>query len=78
MSKFATKGFVVAMMGNGGTTPSASKNCGYVYKGGSFPTTKKDGSALENEDYVTASGNKSDFPFTIGKVTFDQPLQKAY
>lgn len=78
MSKFATKGFVVAMMGNGGSTPSASKNCGYVYKGGSFPTTKKDGSPLENEDYVTASGVKADFPFTIGTTTFQVPLQKAY
>ena len=63
--------------GSGGTVKK-DKNCGYVYKGGSFPTSKKDGSALENEDYVIASGNKDDFPFDIGSVTFEAPLQKAY
>ena len=79
MSKFATKGFVVAMMGSGGSTPSANKNCGYIYKTSTgFPTTRTDGSALQNEDYVIASGKTTDFPFTIGTVTFDAALQKAY
>ena len=50
--------------------PSTGLFLGYVSKGGSFPTTRSDGSALQNEDYVKPS-RSSEFPFEIDGITFE-------
>lgn len=71
---YATKGFVIGNMGSGG---SSSKGIfvGIVSKNGSFPTTRLDGTALQDEDYVKP--NASDCPFTIGTVTFTTAKDRA-
>lgn len=49
---------------------------GFVTNGGSFPTTRLDGSALQEEDYVRPVAT-STFPFTISGVTFNSARDKA-
>jgi len=49
---------------------------GTVTNGGSFPTTRKDGSPLQNDDYVKPLST-STFPFTIGTVTFENKFTQA-
>lgn len=61
----------------GGGTPQGIL-VGVVKKGdSSFPTKRPDGSPLENEDYVRPDSS-SEFPFTIGDITFNSSRDKAY
>lgn len=58
----------------GGGEPSIL--VGYVNQSSTLPTTRRDGSALVNGDYVLPEDNAS-FPFTIDGVTFPNRFSKA-
>ena len=54
-----------------------AQSLGYVTNGGTLPTTRKDGSALQEGDYVLPAPSSS-FPFTIGTTTFENKKTTAY
>lgn len=68
-----TIGLILALGGSG----TKGEFIGYVTKGGSFPTTKPDGSALKDFDYVHPD-EASEFPFTIDGVTFNTKNDLGY
>lgn len=49
---------------------------GVVDQNSTMPTSRPDGSALENEDYVKTKPNAT-FPFTINGITFENKFTKA-
>ena len=67
----ALKGYIDKKIGRG------AQSLGYVTNGGTLPTTRKDGSALQDGDYVLPHPSSS-FPFTIGTVTFANKKTTAF
>lgn len=59
----AAKGFVEEKVGKG------PQSLGYVRAGGTMPTTRKDGTALQEGDYCLPHPSSS-FPLVVGGVTF--------
>ena len=59
----AVKGFVDEKIGHG------PQSLGYVRAGGTMPTTRKDGTALQEGDYCLPHPSSS-FPLVVGGVTF--------
>lgn len=43
----------------------------------SLPTTRPSGAALVNGDYIKVDPEETDFPFTIGDLTFNNPKDQA-
>lgn len=61
---------------SGGGSGSTGVRVGIVTNGGTFPTSRLDGSPLQNGDYVAVS-NSSIFPFTIDSATFTSSRDKG-
>ena len=54
-----------------------SVSLGYVTNGGTLPLTRKDGTALQDGDYLLPHPSSS-FPFTVGTITFSNKKTTAY
>lgn len=67
----AAKGFVEEKVGKG------PQSLGYVRAGGTMPTTRKDGTALQEGDYCLPHPSSS-FPLVVDGVTFQNKKTQAF